>query len=253
MTEESNAAQNTEKTNSGQGDGPRGYLRGVCIGGAWAFIGLLLTAVFWPNLTERTKFFTGNLLNLVIAFSVIAQVMIYRKQWRVMERQSKIMDRSLVIGTRAYIAIHSVMFDLKTGFLVIELENIGKVPTKGLSVLIHVLQAMASPPDAPVTVQKLKHDWGEDMELYPGQFRARIYILVENFDKEQGHLILTMKKTLAVGVQAIYGDGFGETRPSNFRFRYAPGGWIPVPISWEKEQEVMKNQAAADKAKENPN
>jgi hypothetical protein len=88
MVRENETNKNSDKPQSGHDDGGSlGYLQGVCIAAIWVFIVLLLVAIFWPNLSERTKFFTGNFFNLPIAFAVIAQVLIYRKQWQVMERQ----------------------------------------------------------------------------------------------------------------------------------------------------------------------
>jgi hypothetical protein len=82
-------------TNNGHGNTEPSHLRWVFIGGGIAITGLLIASIWWPNLTERTKFFTGNLLNLVIALAVIAQVLIYRKQWRVMQNQTRIMNESV--------------------------------------------------------------------------------------------------------------------------------------------------------------
>ncbi|MGB7925416.1 MAG: hypothetical protein WCF57_19415 [Pyrinomonadaceae bacterium] len=96
MIEEDNATKDTQNADNSQDDSrPLGYLQGVFVAGAWAFIGLLLVALFWPNLSERTKFFTENLFNLIIAFAVIAQVVIYRKQWHVMLQQWQAMRDGL--------------------------------------------------------------------------------------------------------------------------------------------------------------
>ena len=62
-------------------------LRGVFIAAAWCLVGVALIAIFWPNLPQRMAFFIGIFFNLMIAFAVVAQVIIYRKQWRVMRLQ----------------------------------------------------------------------------------------------------------------------------------------------------------------------
>jgi hypothetical protein len=125
VSEKNDSNQDGDNSKSGQNNGPLVYLRGVFVAGTWAFIGLLLTALFWPNLTERTKFFTGNFLNLLIVFAIISQIVIYRKQWRVMERQSRLMDESLNetrkiiaqnekfnrINSRAYVFIDTARLD----------------------------------------------------------------------------------------------------------------------------------------------
>jgi hypothetical protein len=147
VSKENGPNQDKENSESGQNNGPLAYLRGVFIAGTWAFIGLLLTALFWPNLTERTKFFTGNFLNLLIVFAIIAQIVIYRKQWRVMERQSKLMDESLTdtrkiiaqnekfsrINSRAYVFIDIASLDapIRSGkypLARITLKNSGRSP-----------------------------------------------------------------------------------------------------------------------------
>lgn len=120
------------------GRGSLGYLQGICIAAIWVFLGLLLVAVFWPNLTERTKFFTGNFFNLLIAFAVIAQVLIYRKQWHVMERQSKTMDRSLIISRRAYVGIRSIRMDRRAKTVLVEIENIGDVPAEQITLFLQL-------------------------------------------------------------------------------------------------------------------
>jgi hypothetical protein len=107
MVEKNQTTKNAHDSDSGQGNRNLGHFRGVLIGGAWAFIGLLLVSLFWPNLSERTKFFTGNLWNLVIAFAVIAQVRINHWQWQIMREQKRI----ATIGERAYLGIKNVKID----------------------------------------------------------------------------------------------------------------------------------------------
>jgi len=95
MGEHNQAGNDAANANSGNDyRGRLGDLYWVVSTANIAFVCLLLAALFWPNLTERTKFFTANLFNLMVAFAVIAQVIIYRKQWGVMERQIKLMALS---------------------------------------------------------------------------------------------------------------------------------------------------------------
>lgn len=103
MVEGNQTPDNADQSNSSQNNGrPYGDMYWVYIIGAWSFIGLLLVAAFWLNMTERLKFFVGTLWVLVTAFAVIAQAVIYRKQWVIMERQIKLMAHSesayLVVG-----------------------------------------------------------------------------------------------------------------------------------------------------------
>ena len=78
VSEQNNADDHRQNANGSQDDVAHSYLWLVILSGAVAVLGLLLASIYWPNLSERTKFFTGNLLNLVIALAVIAQVLIYR-------------------------------------------------------------------------------------------------------------------------------------------------------------------------------
>lgn len=111
MVKHPNADHDSTQPNGGHNNGKSSHLRWVFTGGGIAVIGLLLASIWWPNLTERTKFFTANLLNLVIALAVIAQALIYRRQrdimrgqWRVMEEQGKAMQGQLEAMREQYAA-----------------------------------------------------------------------------------------------------------------------------------------------------
>lgn len=95
MSKHPNPDHDSTQPESSHNDSEPSYLRWVFIGGALAFVGLLAVSLWWPNLSERTKFFTGNLLNLVIGLAVIAQVLIYRKQRDIMRQQWQAMADSL--------------------------------------------------------------------------------------------------------------------------------------------------------------
>src|ERR1041385_9100448 len=96
MVEGDQTRNNTAHSNGGQNDRrPYGDLYWVYIIGTWSLIGLLLVAIFWPNMTERLKFFVGTLWVLVTAFAVIAQVRINHRQWQIMEGQWRAMGDQL--------------------------------------------------------------------------------------------------------------------------------------------------------------
>lgn len=146
MIEKENTNHDSSKTNGHRNSEPS-YLRLVFICGGIAVAGLLVASIWWPNLTERTKFFTGNLLNLVIGLAVIAQVLIYRKQRDIMQNQwiamrksiaqakaqTKILDRSFRASTRAYIFINEATLEdpIASGnypYPKLVLQNSGKTP-----------------------------------------------------------------------------------------------------------------------------
>jgi hypothetical protein len=149
---EPDSDHDSAQADGGHNDGKLSHLRWVLIGGAIAIAGLLIASIWWPNLTERTKFFTGNLLNLVIALAVIAQVLIYRVQARIMERQlratelaanaaelsGKTAQDALRIGERPALGITKTTLTHfnPNGVPIakIEVKNTGRVPARGVYV-----------------------------------------------------------------------------------------------------------------------
>lgn len=128
MVKVNQTPENAEQSNNSQNNGrPYGDMYWVFIIGAWGLVGLILVAACWPNLTERMKFFVGTLWVLVTAFAVIAQAVIYRKQWAIMERQIKLMAHS----ESAYLSVGNVVIPpLRNHQLVVngKIFNRGKTP-----------------------------------------------------------------------------------------------------------------------------
>jgi hypothetical protein len=125
----------------------------VFIIGAWSLIGLLLVAIFWPGMTERLKFFIGTLWVLVTAFAVIAQAVIYRKQWAIMESSLSRSDtaieltkqsigfneKSFEYANRAYViarikALNPVAARLDRFYFKLRIENSGNTPANDVRV-----------------------------------------------------------------------------------------------------------------------
>jgi len=151
MVEDNQTTKNANSANTGQEYGYTGELRGVFIAGAWGLTGLILVAACWPNLTERMKFFVSTLWVLVTAFAVIAQAVIYRKQWAVMEDGLKRSDASIelsrqsigfaeqssIYSQRAYVVakIRDIGgFDESLQFR-LRIENSGNTPANDVTVL----------------------------------------------------------------------------------------------------------------------
>jgi hypothetical protein len=65
------------------------------IAGAIVVLILLFVSLFFPNLTERTKFFTTNALSALVLDVIIVQAYIYRKQWQAMREQRDAMKAQL--------------------------------------------------------------------------------------------------------------------------------------------------------------
>jgi hypothetical protein len=69
------------------------YWRRIFLYSFVAYIILLGLSLFWPNLAERTKFFTANGLVLALLIVAIAQVLIYYGQQQIMQGQLDEMKR----------------------------------------------------------------------------------------------------------------------------------------------------------------
>jgi len=126
MVEENQAANNANDTNGGQQYRYTGELKNVFIAGAWGLIGLILVAAYWPNLTERMKFFVGTLWVLVTAFAVIAQVVIYRKQWAVMEDGLKRSDASIDLSKQSIAFAEQSAIYAQRAYVVAKIRDIGE-------------------------------------------------------------------------------------------------------------------------------
>jgi hypothetical protein len=134
MSEHDQANNDAAKTGSGDDyRGSLGDLYWVVSSASIAFVLLLLAALFWPNLTERTKFFTTNLFNLMVAFAVIAQVIIYRQQWHVMQeglketRISREIENAAFVGVKDHL-IESPPLHIGSNKIDIGLVNSGRTP-----------------------------------------------------------------------------------------------------------------------------
>lgn len=146
MVESNQTPSDANSPNDGQNNGrPYGDMYWVYIIGAWAFIGLLLIAVFAPNMNERLKFFVGTLWVLVTAFAVIAQAIIYRKQRAIMERQLKFMARS----ESAYLSVQDFEIPpIQNSELVVtgKIFNRGKTPAFDFQRQIQIARGKGTPP-----------------------------------------------------------------------------------------------------------
>src|SRR5262245_45030059 len=103
---------------------------------------LVLVAIYHPGIHERVKFGTENGLTLAIVIAVIAQVVIYARQWDVMERQLAQTRDHLVQVERPFVYLHGIHWrwrpDLgrpgKYWFTIHpQLANSGSIPTQDMT------------------------------------------------------------------------------------------------------------------------
>lgn len=360
MTEHPDSEHDPAQSNHGHEDSKSSHLRSVFIWGGIAVAGLLAASIWWPNLTERTKFFTANLLNLVIALAVVAQALIYRRQrdimrgqWRVMkgqgkamqdqleamreqyaaekdfmklqihnlsdqsdvmeasyelskqsirqneqtvkamqgqltamERQeqamrdqAKLMDRSLVFGTRAYVGVHSVTFEPQRKRIILQVENIGRVPAKDIQVIVELMIRIPDhlmPPPAPDGTRRgwefregvrpsnpggtplgewelripWVHPYGRT-KLFPGSLRIGIvirlgevlYLTPQQYDAiTAGHAMVFVRGIIT------YSDGFHKGKKTEFAFRYylRDDLWISLPETGFEKYTTEPEQPDSD-------
>lgn len=259
MTKENHGDRNAQQGQNGHDNSrPFGHLHGVVIAGTSAFIALLLVSLFWPNLTERTKFFTSNFWNLVIAFTVIAQVKINRQQWQsmvdgldrtdkmienmqgqltsmvhqetamegqltAMREQTKIMDDSLKISQRAYVGVHSIETEWEAKRIAITIENTGRTPAEDVKAIVE-LRAMIpkqwlQPNEQELSIRKVENDFGHT-KLFPGNLKIRIYAYLDGVPFKYYPLFVQGHGVIILRCWITYGDGFGNTQTTESAFSY---------------------------------
>jgi hypothetical protein len=144
------------------------YTRRVVIYAAIAYLILLGITFFWPNLTERTKFFTANGLTLALLIVAIAQVLIYHRQQVIMQQQWKAIDtqarhmkgqldimrdaqKSFAVSERAYLTISDMrLLPMTIGepfSISLTLHNGGRTPAWHIETAVESIIASALPVD----------------------------------------------------------------------------------------------------------
>lgn len=231
------------------------------VGGALVGLAVLgATAYFLPNMTERMKFFTESALAWLVFVVVAVQAYIYKQQ-------AKIMGDALVIGHMAYVSIHSIESDMKTGApIAIRIENVGKVPAEEIEVHIELAcvvkpKIMNTPtPPRPQWYTRTQH-FGR-MKLFCGNFKIPMLIGANNmFFSEE--LDLIVKNCVAVVIRGRIGwqDGFQQRRQEvEFAFFYAHNAhtakdeWLPSsPALWDDMFQVAYMYPARKEIIEDPN
>lgn len=89
MPQTDHANSDSNKANENDASTSRAGLRWITFGCCIAFLALLFLSIYLPNLTERVKFFTTNLLSLLVLAVIVFQAYVNRRQWEAMEAQAK--------------------------------------------------------------------------------------------------------------------------------------------------------------------
>lgn len=179
-----------------------------------------------------------------------------------MRDQAKIMDRSLVLGTRAYVGVHSIVFDPHKQRIFLHIENIGKVPAKISNVTIELIirvpdHLMPSDPFGnrkgwglkeglrpPVIGEPELLDYWElriptlhsykGAKLFPGSLKIGIMIRLNEIfyiTPEYYETITAGRAKMFVRGLIEYSDGFHRGKKTEFAFRYylSDDIWIVIP------------------------
>jgi hypothetical protein len=259
--------------------------------GAGLLVGFLFgVSAGLEEITERTKFIAGNVLSVLALIVIVLQSLIYHRQRDIMEKQLRLMrsqtnslalqaqisldqrdltegqartmDKSLVFGTRAYVGVHSIVFDPHKKRIFLQIENIGKVPAKNIQVTLEMLiripeHLMPSPapdgtrrgweyiegnrPDhpggAPLGEWELRipwlHPYGRT-QLFPGSLKIGIMIRLDEViyltPQQYGAITAGHAKLIVRGI-ITYSDGFHKGKRTEFAFRYylRDNLWISLP------------------------
>jgi hypothetical protein len=243
----------------------------------------------WLNtaISDRVQFVTANLLNALIFSAIVAQVLIYRKQRDIMAqqrlamqdsldrtdmviskmgeqldaikrqemilaKQAKTMDQSLVLGTRAYVGIQNVNFDIASKRLFLNIENVGKVPAKDIVIVTEIKAEVLARKYLSVCSQATQvRDWPEKEDvrylqlsflnrlgrtrLFPGNLRIPVVLRLDEspyMSDQQLSLITGGYAKFTIRGLVTYSDGFDFGKKTEFAFRYLGRNslWVPEVI-----------------------
>ncbi|HYX72563.1 MAG TPA: hypothetical protein VE732_07315, partial [Nitrososphaera sp.] len=160
-------------------------------------------------------------------------------QWRAMEK-------SLRVSQRAYVAVHSLQPDWKTGQIAVVIENIGKVPAEDVKIID--VDTYREVEDKVYRSERQVFGYGHN-KLFPGNFKTQIVVPLQGFTQQDTDMISAGKERIIIVGTIQYGDGFSNTDTTPLGYRYFPppaDRWEEIPTSTkaeiEAENERRKNQ-----------
>jgi len=189
-------------------------------------------------------------------------------QWDAMESQAKIMKESLaetramtkiteqsvevarqamVIGTQAYVGVHSLEAHLGNETVILRLENIGRVPTEWIKLHVRVSRIR----EDGLYTRVYEIDLGS-IKLLPGNFPIPVKIPLDELTRHEATSILNGEVSLSIGGIIEYGNGFknAEENEFGFEFRIDPERWFPLPVSFQRAEELQAKQVEVIKGDE---
>jgi hypothetical protein len=258
------------------------FIVGIVISVLIPYLILIAVAIWKSDLAERVKFGTENGLSLAILIAVIAQVLIYREQWHVMDQQWRATKEglkdnrlALEIVERARLGIHSIRENFETGRVVMRIENTGKAPAADIEVFA---EGVAHIPESNVPDEITKASpwkrfgngwrltWSLSVDYGNTTLLAGNNPLILPFSLNNW-LNLNQRKVMEDGSGYLifrghidFHDGFRGGQKSEFGFKYSKRDrdWIHHPINtpedvWERlrEQSEQKGDGEGEEQRAN--
>jgi hypothetical protein len=217
-----------EETQKSKRTDPKSFTRVVLIIIALYAI-LIAVAIYHPHLNERVKFATENGLSLAILIAVVAQVLIYREQWYVMQWQSRIAEQSLIAGERAFVYVSFDTLpnvDMRTsnviGYRITpHWYNSGKTPTRHMVNHVSYYIFNGKMPDD-WEFPDLWHQGAIEKDKIPSLLtlapNSSVRGPVFNISAEQLRDVIDGDKEMVIWGWAKYNDVFPNTRKHITRF-----------------------------------
>jgi hypothetical protein len=172
-----------------------------------------------------------------------------KTQSEVMARQTTIMDKTLVFGTRAYVGVKKLGADYRGRKIHLIIENVGRVPANNIQIMLEfrvqilrTLLPLTQPPtgwhakgydpDCWGKTIPFLHAYGKRTKLFPGQ-PLDVITFIEPYHLARSEIMLV---ELGEGVRVRirgeirYSDGFHRDKVTHYDFRYLGGEWIPQQL-----------------------
>lgn len=198
---------------------------------------------FKDQAVTMQKQFELETANMVIQREAMAS------QLKAMQEQAKIMDKTLVFGTRAYVGIEKLVADYRARKIHLYIKNVGKVPANSIQVMLELrvqilrtLLPLTQPPTGwgavgydpdcwGMTVPFL-HAYGKRTKLFPGQ-TLDVITFIEPYHLSRSEIMLVEQGEgvrIRIRGEVRYSDGFHKDKVTHYDFWYLGGEWVPQQL-----------------------
>lgn len=201
--------------------------------------GLFIVSHTFNDTLIRINFLTVNTLSILVLAAIAVQAFIYHRQREVMEKQWEIMERSLVVQSRAYIGILDIQAEWSKRLILVTIQNTGIVPAEDIHIIGDAI-VLVGPNKEPQSLHhKIDHVFGHT-KLFTSGLKIRFSIHLDKVDDRYIPLF-SQEGALAVLIRGHihYRDGFGvDEQATEFAHSFWSGTdneWHSFPI-WTPEE-----------------